>query len=682
MGVKTKSIEKSYADVISNDFFSKKNWNFKKKDLELYDEGNKLIIESKKEKVSYLTLYEKNTNFRKAPKNEKKIIITKDTLIRVSGNCSKNIKVTIYIIEYDEKNKIKSNRIFMNRESEIYIHPETKTLRLAIRIEGKGEVCITSFKLNQDFISKQKANYKQHLKGKEIRNIKMACIFDEFSLESFGDEVSLTTFTPENWKRILSQDKPDLLMVESAWRGNFGSWEYQVGKYNNNNQNRHLKELVSWCNRHRIPTVFWNKEDPIHFQKFIEAASLFDYIFTTDANSIYKYKEYIGHERVFSLQFAANPKEHNPTSLMNSKKNKISFAGSYYANRHPDRRKDMDEMLEVAKKFGLDIFDRNYERNQTGNSHFMFPKYLQENIVGTLKYNQINKAYKDYRLILNVNSVKDSPTMFSRRVFEGLACGTPIISSFSTGIKKTFNQIVVMSENHKVLEDRINELISDNKQYRQLALKGLREVYRHHTYSHRVQYILDKLRIKYRTTDRSVSLLFLINNIEQLQMAIDIVNNQSYKNVKVVFLVSLFEGYSEVINKYNNKRFSAYIRDYAFKYNDVTEMVETNYLTIMDIKNGYGKYYIEDLIHATKYSEADIIGKKSTFKGNYEYGGYEYQFVESVLPTTCLYKVNFLKKVSLKDLLYNEEKIIEKLFKECGAKIYSADQFNIDINAK
>src|SRR5690606_8059964 len=212
--------------------------------------------------------------------------------------------------------------------------------------------------------------------------IKMACIFDEFSLECFASEVNLITFNTENWKKTLQSEKPDILMVESAWRGNNGAWEYQIGKYNNNNNNAKLKELVSWCKRNRIPTVFWNKEDPIHFEKFIDAASLFDFVFTTDMNMINKYKDLVMHNRVYSMQFAANPAKHNPIKLINEKINKISFAGSYYANRHEDRRKDMDKMLRIASEYGLDIFDRNYERNKREDSHFRFPEYLAKDIVG------------------------------------------------------------------------------------------------------------------------------------------------------------------------------------------------------------------------------------------------------------------------------------------------------------
>ncbi|WP_139019775.1 glycosyltransferase, partial [Bacillus wiedmannii] len=91
---------------------------------------------------------------------------------------------------------------------------------------------------------------------------------------------------------------------------------------------------------------------------------------------------------------------------------------------------DMDRVLDKAAKYGLEIFDRNYEKNKKGlMPNHRFPERFDPYIKGSLKYYEIDKAYKGYKVMINVNTVKQSPTMFSRRVFEGLACGTPVVST-------------------------------------------------------------------------------------------------------------------------------------------------------------------------------------------------------------------------------------------------------------
>src|SRR5690606_10877524 len=155
------------------------------------------------------------------------------------------------------------------------------------------------------------------------------------------------------------------------------------------------------------------------------------------------------------------------------------FAGSYYANRHEERKKDMDEMLNMSNKLGLHIYDRNYYVNKANaESHFRFPEHLNANVIGTLKYEEMEKAYKEYRLTMNVNSVKYSPTMFSRRVFESLACGTPVISSYATGIRKLFHDIVpLLNDSPNTFYNEVEKLINDDIHYRKVSLNGMRKIF-------------------------------------------------------------------------------------------------------------------------------------------------------------------------------------------------------------
>lgn len=663
---------------LSNEIFKEFNWHYKKRKLQLIEEKQTLIIESKDKGVNYLTLFENNTSFSEVTKSKGKISLDANNLLEVSGKRSGNIRVIIYLIEYDRNNKrVHTNKITLNDQTVIKAKPDTKYARLAIRILGKGELHITKFVTTEYGLQHALSNIVED--KTKMSDIKVACIFDEFSMASFGDVVSLITFSPDDWKSKFQNSKPDLLMIESAWKGNFGAWEYQIGRYNNNNNNFKLKELILWCKRNRVPTVFWNKEDPIHFEKFKDAATLVDYVFTTDADMIPTYRKYVGHDRISSMQFAANPKIHNPISL-NNKKNKISFAGSYYANRHPDRKKDMDDILKISKKFGLDIFDRNFNRNQQKITDFMFPELFQENIVGTLKYHEMDKAYKDYRLILNVNSVKYSPTMFSRRVFEGLACGTPIISSYSTGIKKTFHDIVRVAEEPLKFEQEVEKLMTDNQHYREIAMTGMREVFKKHTYEKRMASILREVGVPFKENDKSITLFFCIHSREEFNKAFQIVNGQTYTGIKVIFLLSIFDGMEELLNTFNTDQFSTYLMDYAFKYDSISELVKTKYMTVMHTDFTYGKYFIEDMINTAVFSDADVVGKKVLLADDdYDYSTYEYEYVSSVIDKTAIFKLDVIRNLDLKELVYNHVNVIDKLFRQDGKRIFSADKFNLKI---
>lgn len=668
-----KKINKKIAlESLTEEFFQLKNWHYQKSQMNVRTDGNSVFIESKSKRANYLSLYENNTKFNQIGKHEPKILLNNQNVIEIAGVMSADMDVIIYLMEYNEKHKrIHTNRFKLNDKKIFTAQPQTKYARLSVRIAGKGTIEITKFMAKEYGLKEEIASQG----GKSMQDIKMACIFDEFSMASFKDVVSLITFTPTNWQIVLKETNPDLLMVESAWKGNGGAWEFEVATYNNNNGNQKLKELLAWCKKNKIPTVFWNKEDPVHFEKFKRTAALFDYVFTTDADMIPAYQKFVGHHRVYPLQFAANPTIHNPITANKNKKNKISFAGSYYSNRHPERKKDMDEVLTIAKQFGLDIYDRNYGKT---NTDFNFPKEFKNNILGSLPYHQIDKAYKDYRLILNVNSVKYSPTMFSRRVFEGLACGTPVISSYSVGLKKTFHNLITIFENKSDFKQEIGRLMTDMRFYRNRAMDGMREVFNKHTYKKRMEYILDTTNMKYRKKKDDVTILFHLTAKEDLKKALEIVHRQTYKQIKVFFALDLFDGHEEIINHYNDNTYSAYLIDYTTGYEQMTELINTGYVTVMNIRHDYGEHYLEDLMHACIYSNADIVGKKSLMGkvDDYNYAEHEYKYVDNIIEETAIFKVESIIYYSLKDILFNRENIVDVLYKQEGKRVFSGDKFN------
>ncbi len=103
------------------------------------------------------------------------------------------------------------------------------------------------------------------------RKLNIACIMDEFTFSSFQPEAILHQLTPSNWRAELEAAHPDLLFIESAWRGKEDLWGNKVG-----HTSTELQGIVEWCRTKHIPTVFWCKEDPVHFETFLNTAKLFD----------------------------------------------------------------------------------------------------------------------------------------------------------------------------------------------------------------------------------------------------------------------------------------------------------------------------------------------------------------------------------------------------------------------
>jgi glycosyltransferase involved in cell wall biosynthesis len=310
-----------------------------------------------------------------------------------------------------------------------------------------------------------------------LRQLRVACIMDEFTTHCFEPECQFIALEAGNWREQIEAARPHLLFVESAWQGASSSWQAKI-----NQQAPELKELLAWCRERGVPTAFWNKEDPVHFGTFLNVASLFDFVFTTDFDCIHRYKEVLEHERVHLLPFAAQPALHNPIEVY-ERKNGACFAGAYYV-RYPERQRDFLRILIQLLEHGpVDIYDRNHGDT---DARYQFPEPYQEFIVGKLPYSDIDRAYKGYRYGININSIKYSQSMFARRVFELLASNTITVSNFSRGIRLMFGELVIASDDAALLGRRIQELEADPSRRARLRLAALRKVLSEHTYQHRL----------------------------------------------------------------------------------------------------------------------------------------------------------------------------------------------------
>ena len=251
---------------------------------------------------------------------------------------------------------------------------------------------------------------------------------------------------------------------------------------------------MDWCRERSIPTAFWNKEDPPHYEDFLPAARQFDVVFTSDSDRIPAYREDLGHDRIAALPFAAQPAIHNPIQFGPGRHARgVAFAGMYFAHKYPERREQMDLLLTAARnasgKAGpeLEIFSRQLG----GDSNYQFPEPFSQNVVGSLDYARMLTAYRAYKVFLNVNSVVDSPSMCARRIFEITASGTPVVSTPSEAIGRFFepDEVLVAASEHQG-EHQIRMLARSPELNDRVVHKGQRRIWAEHTYAHRAETIV------------------------------------------------------------------------------------------------------------------------------------------------------------------------------------------------
>ena len=307
------------------------------------------------------------------------------------------------------------------------------------------------------------------------RPLRIVAVVDRLTEAGLAGECDLLLPSPDTEPAMISDFKPDFLFVESAWAGNDGAWRDAL-----HDRSVALLQLLRTCWAAGVATVFWNKEDPIHFEHFAPIARLFDYVYTTDGGSRCRYRDAMG-VVAGVLPFACNPRLQAPVRESERLEAAV-FAGSYYL-QYPDRCRDFEQLVDaVATEVPVDIFDRNHG---SGRADFAFPSRFDALLRGSLDPAAAAGLGGRYRYVLNVNTVTDSPTMLSRRVVESMAAGSIIVSTPSRAMSRMAGELVITGTARGVAE-RVGALQADPVQRRRLALLGRRRALDGHTWRHRL----------------------------------------------------------------------------------------------------------------------------------------------------------------------------------------------------
>lgn len=673
------------------------------KEIEINQTNNgvNITVEKNDKKHLYISYAEKNNKFTLLPEKSifSNITFDKELMTNLRMNKDDTLEVIPMLIEYSEDEKLSIKNVSVVNQEILTFKEETKNVRFVLRISGTGEINLNSFSLleleeapktiNIDF-ENRKDVISLITPQMILKDFKVACIMDEFTFNSFQPEVQLHKLTVNKWKSELLFIQPDLVFIESAWVGNDGQWNKKVAYYDEE-QHLEIKSLIEFAKSLDIPVVFWNKEDPVHYDRFIETAKLCDFIFTTDEGRVSQYIKDCGHKNVAALPFAAQPKNHNPIKIQKQRDPRVSFAGSYYRH-HEERSKDMDLLLEASKDVGLVIYDRNYEKTSKGQMpNHMYPERYQPYVKGSLPFNLIDKSYKGYKYMINVNTVKHSETMFSRRVFEGLISGTPIISTYSLGMKMMFGDIIESSGNIEDLKNHLKNLDSDELIYNKYALKGIREVLINHTYENRMKTVLQNIGYKIKSNKTNVFFFAFINNDDEINKYMEIFDTQTVQNKKLVLIHKNITNYKNFYNDFNTDNIIGIDYNVLKKYINVKQLLGEGHISVLNYNHYYGENYSLDLILSKEYAQADIIGKAMfySFKEDdlkLNNKNTDYIYTPNLIVDRALININVFDKFSLESALnYLEGNLPLDSLIPFGAKLFSADSLNFienGINAK
>ncbi|MBM6403510.1 glycosyltransferase [Phycicoccus sp. CSK15P-2] len=453
--------------------------------------------------------------------------------------------------------------------------------------------------------------------------LRVGAVLDDFSALAYRYEWDQVLLTPDEWPTQVREPRMiDLLFVESAWHGNGDAWQYHLT--GPSAPRPAVVELVEWCRDQGVPTVFWNKEDPAHYGDFLDTARLFDHVFTTDERRLEDYRRDLGHDRVGVLPFAAQPAVHNPVRLASAEHQSrdVVFAGMYFAHRHPERREQMDLLLGAADRVssrmdtGLEI----YSRYLGHDDRYQFPPPFDSRVVGSLDYQRMLTATRAYKVVLNVNSVVDSPSMCARRIFEASASGTPVVSTPSEAIGRFFADDEVLQVGAaRDAEWTIRALVNSPELRDRTVHLAQRRIWGEHTYGHRVDAVLSAAGLAAAPGRRpSVSALVSTNRPHQVEHVLRQLAAQQEVDLQVLVLGHGFELDDGVPALAAELGIADLVRLHAAAsdplgtcLNALVDAADGEVVAKIDDDDLYGPQYLSDQLYALDYSGAEVVGKQA-----------------------------------------------------------------------
>ncbi|GAA5019017.1 glycosyltransferase [Terrabacter aeriphilus] len=514
-----------------------------------------------------------------------------------------------------------------------------------------------------------------------------AVVLDDFSGLALGYEWSQLAVTPTGWRDELAATPVDLLFVESAWNGNDGAW--RLAMTGDDGPSQQLRALVGRCRADGVPTVFWNKEDPPNYALFLETARLFDHVFTVDAGRIPDYRRDLGHDRVALLPFGAQPRIHTPVRHGAGRTREVAFAGSYFADKHDERRRQMEFVLEPAVPLGLEVFSRLAGRD----ARYQFPRRYAGALVGSLPYRRLLGTYTAYKVFLNVNSVTESPTMCARRLFELSAAQTPVLSGPAAAIEPFFGDTVRVTRDAAETERELRALLQHEDYRDRLGLRAHRRVLDAHTYGHRVDTVLTAVGITTQPRDRSISVVVPTMRPGQVGHVLDFTGAQAHPDVELVLVTHGFEPAADevrrraddagldparvvVVPRPSSETLGACL-------NAGVAAASGRYVAKMDDDNVYAPNYLADLVRAFDYTDAAVVGKwahyahlTATGATLLRFPDAEHRYVDLVQGGTLLLERDLARRVRFADLPRRVDTTFLDAVRAEGGRVYSTDRFN------
>ena len=426
--------------------------------------------------------------------------------------------------------------------------------------------------------------------------LKVGLICDPFVYYDFQGSCDLRFILPETPESELRE--LDLLLVASVWHGLHNEWTH--AGHDGWAANVHLRRVQRFCREAGIPVAFYSKEDPPNFDYFQNLAREADVIFTSAEEMIPRYQKLFPDKAVFALPFFVNPSMYHPIGAFDGQiRRNALFAGSWIP-KYPERIEAQEHLFDWCRSGGLKlhILDRNSRRD---TPNYRYPMKYYRSVLPNVDYLKLGGFYKIHDYVINLNSVTDSATMFAKRVYDALACGSVVLSNHSLGMERRFPVVFPIEQP----EDVTRALSEGHNRRYQRRIEGIRLVMSGNTSYDRMRQIAAACGAAVPERKRTAAVLLdpAAQNTEALEACFQ---EQTYPDRILVHTPE-----------------------------ELDAARDCDMIAVWKEGASYGSHYLEDMVNAFKYTNCRYVTKHAFSKDGMLRQGAEHRYVEMVKNKFC-----------------------------------------------
>ena len=248
---------------------------------------------------------------------------------------------------------------------------------------------------------------------------------------------------------------------------------------------KYFNIISALCKKHGVGFIYWAIEDPVGFNNTLFLAQKADYVFTTTAECIPRYKQH--GIKASLLMFACNPDYHKAGVFCPEYAADLVLAASCY--HWKARKQGYESILDAAKESGFDlkVWGAGWQKKSAqpilGN-----PSYY----CGYFPNGRLPDLCASVKIVLGIQCDDTSKTQTSMRPYEVLGCRGFHLTQWTKATAHIFKdgRHLVTAQTKEEALKKIKYYIAHPSNRAKIAIQGQAFVYKHHTYERRVKDII------------------------------------------------------------------------------------------------------------------------------------------------------------------------------------------------